>query len=187
VTVTEHLESTCSHEPPGGSNPCYAPDTTALRAPVSGQLPKRGRHESMHALNCQIRSINEGRSTENVNRIVRRARLGMTEAHRTEKWWTPEQLRLVEDTARSWVRTTFSPSDMLLIRRQPGEGSMGRRARPDEQPGPDRKSLRAAGITSTAHCVGQRSLPQVSITAKGTPTVRLGFALRASTNTSLRG
>jgi hypothetical protein len=109
----------------------------ALRAPVTRQLPERRRHDCQHALNCRIRSINEGRSTENVNRIVRRAQLRMTEAHRTEKWWTPEQLRLVEDTARSWVRTTFSPSDMLLIRRQPGEGSMGRRARPGEQPGPD--------------------------------------------------
>jgi hypothetical protein len=74
----------------------------------------------------------------------------MTEAHRTEEWWTPEQLRLVEDTARSWVRTTFSPSDMLLIRRQPGERSMGRRVRPGERPDPDSEIIE--GGWDHEHC-----------------------------------
>ena len=69
---------------------------------------------------------------------------------RTETWWTPGQLSLVEDAHRNWHRATFEPSDMLLVGREMGQGSIGRQAYPSEQTDQDGEIVKAGW--DHAHC-----------------------------------
>ena len=50
-----------------------------------------------------------------------------------EDWWTPQQLKLIEDRNRVWRRAVFEASDMILFDRGPGQGPIGRQLQPNEQ------------------------------------------------------
>jgi hypothetical protein len=66
----------------------------------------------------------------------------MTGFELTEPWWTERQLEVVQDRERDWQRMNFKPSDMLLIHRGPGQGSIGRQAVPGDEPGPGREIVK---------------------------------------------
>jgi hypothetical protein len=74
----------------------------------------------------------------------------MSDNLRTEPWWTPHQLELVEDRRRTWKRAKFEASDMLLIHRGVGQGSIGRQLLPDEMPPPDGEIVKSGW--DHAHC-----------------------------------
>ena len=74
----------------------------------------------------------------------------MTGKQHTETWWTPQQLKLVEDSSRSWHRATFEPSDMLLFHREGGLGAIGRPLVAGEQPGANSEVVK--GGWDHAHC-----------------------------------
>jgi hypothetical protein len=74
----------------------------------------------------------------------------MSGKHPTETWWTEDQLALVENRRRVWHRMGFEPSDMLLIHRGPGQGSIGRQALPGDRPSADREIVKDGW--DHAHC-----------------------------------
>jgi hypothetical protein len=74
----------------------------------------------------------------------------MSDDPRTERWWTPQQIELVEDRRRTWRRAKFEASDMLLISRDGGQGSIGRQLVPGEMPPADGEIVK--GGWDHEHC-----------------------------------
>lgn len=74
----------------------------------------------------------------------------MTDNPRTESWWMPHQIELVEDRRRTWHKVAFEASDMLLIHRDAGQGSIGQELRPGEIPPSNGEVVR--GGWDHGHC-----------------------------------